>query len=54
MITNYIMTENLNQLREKQLLGVKYGHIEYPGVNFDYLLMSVIVIHYQLSLHRVG
>jgi hypothetical protein len=37
------MTENLNQLREKQLLGVKYDYNEWSDVNYDYLLMSVIV-----------
>jgi len=27
MIINYIMTENLNQQREKQLRGMKYDYI---------------------------
>lgn len=38
------MTENLNQLREKQLLGVKYDYNELGDVNSGYLLVSVIVI----------
>ena len=46
MIINYIMTENLNQLSEKQLWDVKYDYIRYVVVNFDYLLISIMVVHY--------
>ncbi len=46
MITNYIMTENLNQQREKQLSGMKYDYIFRGSVNFDYLLVSIMVVHY--------
>jgi len=31
---------------------VKYDYNEWRDVNFDYLLVSVIVIHYQLSLQK--
>ncbi len=47
MITNYIMTENLNQLREKPLQGIKYDYIYWLSVNFDYLLVSIMVVHYK-------
>jgi hypothetical protein len=47
------MTENLNQLREKQLRGVKYDYIRCIIVNFDYLLfiiyyllVNIMVVHY--------
>ena len=31
---------------------MKYDYNEWRDVNFDYLLVSVIVIHYQLSLQK--
>lgn len=46
MITNYIMVENLNQLREKQLRSVKYDYTLWIGVNYGYLLVNTIVIYY--------
>ncbi|MFT7430885.1 MAG: hypothetical protein ACI971_001344 [Colwellia sp.] len=45
-----VMTENLNQLREKKLLGVKYDYNEWSDVNSDYLLVSVIVINKRARL----
>lgn len=46
MITTYIMAENLNQLREKQLRGVIYDYIWWIGVSYGYLLVNTIVIRY--------
>jgi len=47
MITSCVMTENLNQLREKPLQGMKCDYIDWLIVNFDYLLVSIMVVHYK-------
>ena len=38
----------------KQLQGMKCDYIDWISVNFDYLLVSIMVVHYKLSLQKKG